>query len=376
MRRLLLLCAGLAALPRLASADERLDDPSAYCRYTHGVADSKSALLFSPRVFFTYGLVNPADSATDGTLSSSSTAQHVLVGLRYSLVDLYQGIALRQLASVECERYRAVSALRSFLVANRGAGSIRALKAKAAVLEGALAEAERILKAATLQVQESRATVEELHATQLRVDELRELTAQNREEIAKAADVAVPKESVHRLLKERDAAEEEEQVLDGRLRESEAFDVQARGGYDQVIGGRPGTLPIFGIVTLSLNLGVFAQFPAEARAREGHRAWVRQETEGVDQRVEETLARLHQVRRIEERRLSETQVLLADLEERLRTVEGLPLKNDKVKKYRDYLWFDFVKVKAESEFLRAHLVDLAISLGEPSRDGSPSGDGS
>jgi hypothetical protein len=63
-------------------------------------------------------------------------------------------------------------------------------------------------------------------------------------------------------------------------------------------------------------------------------------------------------------------VLLADLGERLRTVESLDLKNEKLKRYRDYLWFDWVTLRAENAYLGADVRALEATLSETAPQGT------
>jgi heme oxygenase len=65
----------------------------------------------------------------------------------------------------------------------------------------------------------------------------------------------------------------------------------------------------------------------------------------------------------EAKRLHETETLMADLEQRLESVRAI--ENDKVQSYEDYVWFDYIKIKAEHAYLVAHLKDLATVAGKP-----------
>jgi hypothetical protein len=52
---------------------------------------------------------------------------------------------------------------------------------------------------------------------------------------------------------------------------------------------------------------------------------------------------------------------LADLEGRMKEVSSLA--GDRVKRYRDYLWFDLVRVRADNAFLKAQIRELQETLG-------------
>jgi hypothetical protein len=78
--------------------------------------------------------------------------------------------------------------------------------------------------------------------------------------------------------------------------------------------------------------------------------------------LDATESRLRAVLAIEEKRAEETGALVADLDgqlEALRQVGG-----DNSRRARQTVWFEWVKVKAEHEFLTAHVASLRQVLGE------------
>jgi hypothetical protein len=354
----------LLAWARGAAASDALPteaDATAYCAWVGGVARSQSDLLLAPSLLVSYGYVN--ETLTAGAALTPST-QRLTAGLAHNLVGVYQGMIMRQQARADCARYRTASQLHAFLVSHKQGGAPEAFAARVAVLNAALPEAEKIAADLEAQVHAERATVEELNATQLRVDELRQLLEDARRELEAAPRLDAPRADISRLLRRRDLEEDEVARLEAQLRESQAFSVNLRGGYDQVFGlPKNSAVPLFAIATLTVNLGVIGQPAAEAQARTGHRALVRAQIEGLDQRVEEVRQRLRAEARAEARRLHQTTVLLADLEERLRSVDALPFKNEKTKRYREYLWFDWVKTHAEHDYLDADLRALQPIVG-------------
>ncbi len=334
-------------------------DADSYCRFVAGVAASQSDLLLAPEAFVSFGYVN--ESLTPGSSVFPST-ERLSAGLSYNLVSLYSGVVTRSQAKTECARYRALSRLHAFLVVNKEDSSVSALEAKLNVLESALPEAGEILKTLHQSVTEGRATVEELNATELRADELRQLTLQAREALEGAPKVETAKIPISTLLGERNRAEEAVERDEARLREARAWGFTLRGGYDQVFGASNSPLPVFGTVTLSLNLGTFAQYSADSRARSGRQSWVRNQIEGVDQRVTELTEKLRARQRALTTRENQLSVLAADLAQRMRTVDTLPARSERLKRYREYLWFDFVKLKAEqaASLAQTHSIRMAL----------------
>jgi len=75
------------------------------------------------------------------------------------------------------------------------------------------------------------------------------------------------------------------------------------------------------------------------------------------------LNHFHAIQIAETKRLRETEILMEDLEQRLESVRGVA--DQKVQSYEDYVWFDYVKIKAEHAYLVAHLKDLSSVAGRP-----------
>jgi hypothetical protein len=75
--------------------------------------------------------------------------------------------------------------------------------------------------------------------------------------------------------------------------------------------------------------------------------------------------RLHATLDGERRRLRETGVLLADVEGRLHALDAV--ESERVRRVRDAIWFDWVRLKADQEFLRVHVAELEQSLGAGAR---------
>lgn len=349
------IAAGAHTIPR--------DDAADYCEWTTAVSDSQSDLLLAPQLFLNVGIANPADSLAAGASSLPTTAFRLSAGLQYSFVALYRGIATRQWATAECSRYTDVSKLRALLVNDEEHEPLAALLAQGSVLDAALPHAEEILRATQQAFAESRVTVGDLNAVTLNVEALRAQLEQNHVLRQSPVDVPLPTEPIARILKERDAHEEAVERIEAHLRQAAAWDVGFKIGYDEVFGAN-NSLPLFAVGTLAVNLGGLAQFSADARARAARRRWVRDQVEGVDQRVSQTLKRLRVVLANERRRLLEVDVLVADIAQRLATIEPLAEKIDRLKRNRDALWFDVVKARAEQAYLKAHVEELARVLRE------------
>jgi hypothetical protein len=348
------------ATPAIARA-QSAQDAAAYCEYVAGVADSDSALDMSPTLFGTAGLVSGQDVSPGGSLLGPRT--RVIAGASYSLAGLYRGVEMRLAARAECRRYRAVSELHAFLESYKDGLTRTSLEAKLRVLEEALPKAEQMVAAARAALAESRATIGQVGALELRVDGLRAMVAEARSQRdAMARAPQPPARSIADLMSERGEAEAQAERYAARVRESRAWDVSVRGGYDQIFGASYSYTPIFALVTVTASVGALLQPAADDRAVAGRAAWARLQVEGADDRAEQALARLRALRESDRRRVDETRVLLADLESRWDALQALP--GERVAELAQYMWFDLVRVRAEHVYAAAHLADLDRVLGQ------------
>ena len=232
------------------------------------------------------------------------------------------------------------------------------------MLEAALPRAQQILGSARAAAEQAQATVEELHATELRVDQLRVAAADARQQL----ELAAPPQRVDLpgLVRAYGAAEAAVAGEDAAIRRSFGWDVSIQGGYSRVFGARE-DVPLFGMISVSFSPGLLFQRGPEARAVAGRRAAALREVNGLPDRVEQLRRRLGATRQAERLRLEEATVLLADLEARLASVQAV--EGERARRYAEYLWFDLVRIKAEHEYLRVHLRELTALLGDGARAG-------
>ena len=351
----------MAATARAAD-DGYADVSEAYCTYTESVAKSQSALLLSPQLFLDYGIVNGNDVTTGaGGVTSAPPTERLTFGARYSLVaGLVRGVVNRQRAAADCERYRAESGLSRFLVENREQVSPAALDAKLAVLRAALPRAQEVLRNLRGSVERAHATVEELQATQVRVDDARGLVGRGR-------GVARGAAGAHGAARARGAAAPPPRGGRGgaEVRGAPAPDrgvrhQRARRLRPLLRAARPDCrCSAWSSFTLNPAI-VYLPFVEGDAARAKARV-VRQENDAVEQKAELLAARLRAVYTSECRRLGEVRVLLADTEGRIHAIEAID--SDKLRRFRESMWFDWVKLKAEQAFLRVHVGELQATLG-------------
>jgi hypothetical protein len=348
-----------------ARATSTAADADAYCRWITAAAASESDPLLFPSLFAAGGYTSGADaSATGSGATTRSPTPRLIAGASYSFGadGLNRGLALRSQAAAECRLYAAMSALRAFVENHHDATSRRALTAKVKVLDDAIPRAAEILALQKARLAQSRATVEEIDATALRVDGLRKLAGDAHAQIdAMAALPAIEGEPIRRVQGRRDEAEEDAERAAARVRRSRGWDLSVRGGYDRVFGAREDA-PVFAMATLTVSLGWLFQGANDDDAVRARRAWARSEVLGMNDRVEQAVQRLRATRDAESARLREVRILLVDMEARMRDIAGIG--GDRARSYGDALWFDLVRTRAEHAYLEEHVRELAVLLDE------------
>lgn len=331
----------------LAAAPARAED--AYCDYVESVAAADAATLLAPELFAAVGYVD--QPATVDVPDETSDDVRVTAGVRVGLSRMYQGLVTRKRARADCRRNTALGQV-------QGETTYRALEARARVLEDALDQAEKILAEADADLDARRQTAQEVFATRLRVDQLREQAAETRRALD---ELPAPAEgsSMAGALAAYYAADGDVEDADASLRRARAWDLSLRFGYDKFLDDADES-PYFAVVQLNVNLGLVFQGRSNARAAEARRRLVREEAGG---QLRATTARLQALLEIEKKREAETAVLVEDLEKQLAALKRL---GGDARRLRETVWFEWVKARAEHEYFAAHVASLtAILGGEP-----------
>jgi hypothetical protein len=321
-----------------------------YCDHVENVAKAEAALLVTPEVFGSVGYVE--EPQTGGVESSDGI--RVIAGLRYSLGDFVEASATKKRAKADCRRHKALAAV-------EGVTAYKALAARAAVLDDAMAEADQLLEDANDDLRQRRATAQEVDATRLRVDALRELAADTRAELD-ALPQPADGESIEGALGAYYRADAEVERQEAKLRSASAWDVNVRVGYDQFVDVADDS-PFFAVVSLSVDLGWLVQGKYNKKAADGRKRAVREEHGAAH--TDLTASRLQSLLEIEEKREAETAILLEDLAKQLKTLKKLG--GDEGKRYREVVWFEWVKAKAEHAYYEAHVATLREVLGEEAK---------
>lgn len=348
-----------AALATPLGAQAQAPSADGACGHATGVADSEAALLMSPELFVSLGVVS---AALDEEGLGAPTPR-LLIGADYSVSKLWQGMTVKRRALAECERARALAALAPALDLRSSLGLLPALTARSQVLKDALPRAEAIARAVASEVEDGRASREEERAIAQALDGLRLLAHQTALDADRLQRGPAPADFQAALRRYRDASARAE-ALSGSLRAQSAWDVAVRGGYERLFDV-PQSVPLFGMVTVSYNLGGLFQGDANRRAVAG----VRQESDGdfdsVGQKLRQLLDELSAQRAADRTRLEQARTRLADLQSQARQLEALT--THEVDRFRRSVFFERVSAEAEVAFLEAHLRALEALTKEPLR---------
>jgi hypothetical protein len=326
----------------LAVAPARADD--GYCDYVQGVAAAESAISLSPEVFAQYGRIEQASSA--GPTVDPGTLRFI-GGIRYRLTGLYEGFATLGRAKADCRRHQAFEAVRTETV-------YRALEARAKVLEGALPEAEKMLSQVNADFEARRTTAQEANALRIRVEEIRRLAAETRQALR---DLPAPAAGDHAgALAAFHRADADVESREAALRRARAVDLSVRFGFDRYLeGGATGSSPYFAVISLGVNLGLLWQGFGNSRAAEGRKRLVRSGHDPVSEEATNALVEATA------KRAQDTAALEADLS---RQYEALGrVGGEDSKRFRQTVWFDLVKARAERAYNEAYLAALKQVLG-------------
>lgn len=337
-------CATLVTLLALAPATayaEPADD--GYCDFIEGSAAATAAPLLGPEVFGQFGYIEQPSFAVTPTGDADNL--RAIAGIRYSLTNVYTGIQTKARAAADCKRHKALLGL-------RGATNARAIAARLKVYDDAQQEAEKMLADANAAVEQRRMTAQEATAMRMRVEDLRALAATARRDLAM---LPPPDERPlgTRLAAFREADAEVER-REGKLRKASAFDISLRFGGDKFVEGPNTDLQFFAVAQLGINIGAIWLGNANDRAAEGRARYVRSGRDPLGSDV--TTEQLRATIEVESRRIEQATALVGDLEKQLQALANIA-SEDSVK-FRQTVWFDWVKAKADLAYLQAHVAAM------------------
>lgn len=320
-------------------------DDDGYCDYVEGAANSQAAILLAPELIGSFGYIEQPPQSTQ---PSDTTQLRLIAGVRYKLSGIYEGIATRERAHADCRRHKAFEQV-------RGETSSRAIAARLKVLDDALVQAEKFLKSDEEDFAAHRTTAQEATSTRVRVEEIRQLAADDH-----AAMSALPPPSETPLagaLQTYRRADADVEDNEAKLRRAAGIDVSVRVGIDEY-PSRNNPSPYFAVLSVGFNTGILFQGSANQRAAAGRRRLV-QSGQGPD--VQQTVEELRTTLEIETKRAKETEALVGELERQLDALGRIGGEDSK--RYKQTVWFEWVKAKAQHEYLVTHVATIREVLG-------------
>lgn len=333
----------LLATPALAAADAPDDG---YCDYVEGVASATAAPMVAPQLFGEFGYIDQPEFA----VTPQQSSLRAIGGVNYRLTGIYEGLATRGKAEADCKRHRA-------LLLVRGASAARALSARVKVLDDAMAEADKILNAQDTDMTARRTTTQEATATRLRVEELRALaTDAHRQLAALPAPGDTPLGAAFATFQ---AADAEMEASEAKVRKIQAYDVSVKFGFDDFLQGTTSGAQYFALVQVGVNLGAIWLGGANDRAAAGRKQYARSGHDPLG--ADATTEAMRQMIDLEGKRADQTQALVADLDRQLAALAKIG--GDESKRYRETVWFDWIKAKADYAYYSTHVQTLREVVG-------------
>jgi hypothetical protein len=332
----------LALMSGVAHADD------GYCDYVEGRATATAATQLAPQLIGVFGYVETAPSQV---APAQSSTLRLIGGVNYRLTGIYEGLATKDHAHADCRRHRALEQV-------RGETAARALGAKVKVLDDALGEAGKLLDQTEADFAARRTTAQEATALRLRVEELRGLAADAHRQLSVLPTVS--DQPLGAALSTYRRADAEMEDAEARLRKAQLVEVSVRAGFDAFLDDQSNNpTPYFAVVNVAVSLGALWQGGGNDRAAAGRKKLVASGHDplGVDATLEDVQGTID----LETRRAEQTGALVKELETQLAALEKVG--GDDSKRYRQTIWFDYQKAKAEQAYLAAHLASLHEVLG-------------
>ena len=156
------------------------------------------------------------------------------------------------------------------------------------------------------------------------------------------------------------AADADMEDAEAKLRRAQLFDVSVRAGVDEFLDSSVSNpTPYFALVSVGISFGVLWQGGANDRAAAARKRMLAAGHDPLG--VDATLQNVETTIELEGKRAEQNAALVAELERQLTALDKVG--GDDSKRYRQTVWFDFVKAKAEQAYLTAHLDSLHEVLG-------------
>jgi len=342
------------ALAQAQPAPTAVDD--GYCDNVQGTASATAATLFAPQLFAQFGYIEQLNFSVNTDPNIEPNDLRAIGGVRYSFTNILAGKATKARADADCRRHKAQAAMQAIAQQLKDTSSARAIAARLKVYEAAQVEADKLLATVQADVDARRTTTQEAISTRLRVDDLRSQLAQAQRELA-ALPSQEPK-GVDNLLADYREADSDLETSEARLRTVRAYDVNLRAGADRFLNGSNQGTRYFAVVEVGVNLGALWTGSGNKRSAAGRARYAR--TVGpLAAAVDPAL--LRPLLEVQQKRLAQVQALSGDLDRQLASLAQAESMD--AKRFRETIWFEAIKAKAELAYLQAHVATLTEMLG-------------
>ncbi len=350
-----LLCPIVAEAQPAPTPAAALDD--GYCDYVKGTASATAATLVAPQLFGQFGYIEQLNFSVNTDPSVEPNDLRAIGGLRYSFTNIFVGKATKDRADADCRRHKAQAAMQAIAQQIRDTSSARAVAARMKVYEGAQAEADKLLATAQADLDARRITTQEAISTKLRVEDLRAQLAQARRELAALPESTT--QGIDGLLADYGAADADLERADAKLRTLRAYDVNLRAGVDRFVNGDiADKTRYFAVVEVGVNLGALFTGSGNKRSAAGRARYAK--TVGPLMTTADP-AILRPVLDVQQKRLVQVQALSSELDRQLAALTQADSTD--AKKFRETIWFEAIKARAELAYLQAHVATLTEMLG-------------
>jgi hypothetical protein len=341
---LVLLCAGEA------SAQE-----SAYCRRVRARAASDATLLMSPRLAL-QGLRFPQTGQVDAGITVGSGFQ-TRASMTFSPIDFYKGLGVLSEGAADCDEHQVSTEVEAALTLGNDGARLSALRSEASFLRDHRDEWRAVSDRAAARLSEHTITLVEFDSARQRVGELERKLSRAEGEAAEIEARGGPTASAPLSELTRRYAElaSRAEQAEARLRRLEPWQVEMTGG---VVAQTP--IDWYGLVELSVNLGVFAHGRQEERHAEARMDEVHRAPYELEARVERLRAETAAVREAARQELGVVEHDLATLAGVRKALDGSDAAN--ILHARDLVAVEELSAESDGVFLRAFIGSLGALL--------------
>lgn len=262
----------------------RAEGPTAtdYCQKTTARAEGDAALLFAPTLtgqLIRFPNRTPADSS--GFQIGSGVQPRAAMSI--SLVNIYQGIGVLDLAKKDCQRQESTASLEEVIAQRADLGRVPALERKIAFLRGQDAAVQEIVKSAEQRFAAHTSTISEVQEIRLHALSFARRLSEAEGELAivKARAVPVPTEPLAQMLaryEQRSIAFEDGSA---HLHNLDPWKLGVSGG----VAATP-SAQVYGVAELAYNLGGLFRPGAERRAVEARASELKNARYEMRQQIE------------------------------------------------------------------------------------------